>query len=135
MDTVFSIANTVALLAWIALFVFPTHNLVQKILTYAIVPALCLTYIFLLFPMLSDFNPEAFSSLDQLSALFTDPRSLTAGWIHYLAFDLFVGINIVKHALENNVPRRKYSVALPFTFMFGPMGLLIYYLIRLSSSK
>jgi hypothetical protein len=49
---------------------------------------------------------------------------LLAGWVHYLAFDLFVGAHIAKSSAELGLPRWPLILLLPLTFMFGPLGLL-----------
>jgi len=81
-------------------------------------------------PGLPSFDPASFSSLSQVKALFQDDAMLTAGWIHYLAFDLFIGSIIVQKGLALKIPRWQYTVCLPFTFMFGPIGLLLFYLFK-----
>lgn len=65
-----------------------------------------------------------------MSALFADPWMLLAGWIHYLAFDLFVGGWEVRDAQQRGIPHLLVVPALVLTFMFGPAGLLVYLGIR-----
>jgi hypothetical protein len=67
-----------------------------------------------------------FGSLALVQKLFADPYALLAGWVHYLAFDLFIGSWIVEDALARRAPVWLRVGVLPFTFMFGPMGLLFY---------
>jgi len=52
-----------------------------------------------------------------------------------LAFDLFVGAYIVRKSIEKSIPRWIYSLILPFTFMFGPVGFLVFTLVSLSKSN
>jgi hypothetical protein len=75
---------------------------------------------------LNNFDPVAFSSLEGIKVLFANDTALVAGWIHYLAFDLFVGTYIVQKGVETQIPRWLFTLCLPFTFMFGPLGLLIF---------
>jgi hypothetical protein len=73
--------------------------------------------------------------LANVKALFQNDNAVAAGWIHYLAFDLFVGAYIVREARNNQISRWIYSIALPFTFMFGPMGYLIFFLMKTIKTK
>lgn len=75
---------------------------------------------------IQDFDVNSFSTLPNVKALFQNDIALTAGWIHYLAFDLFVGLYIVNKGKELGFSRWQYTLCLPFTFMFGPIGLLIF---------
>ena len=63
-------------------------------------------------------------------ALFDTPGGATIGWIHYLAFDLFVGVWIARNADRHGINRIIQVPILFFTLMFGPMGLLIYLITR-----
>ena len=71
-----------------------------------------------------------FSSLDDVRLLFQTPGLLFAGWLHYLAFDLFVGGWEVRDAQAHGVPHLFVVPALVVTFLFGPAGLLLYLAMR-----
>jgi hypothetical protein len=71
-----------------------------------------------------------FDSLDAVAALFRSPGNLLAGWVHYLAFDLFVGRWIVDDAQARQVPRLAVLPCLVLTFLFGPVGLLLHFALR-----
>jgi hypothetical protein len=73
-----------------------------------------------------------FSSLAGVSALFSSPWLLLAGWIHYLAFDLLVGTWEVRDALARDIPQLLVVPCLALTFMFGPAGWLLYAGLRLA---
>lgn len=72
-----------------------------------------------------------FDSLANVQLLFTSPWAALAGWVHYLAFDLFIGAVIARRVVEEGLPRLTLVVLLPLTFLFGPMGLLGFELSRL----
>ena len=55
---------------------------------------------------------------------------LVAGWVHYLAFDLFIGTWIAVEADKRGYNRVLQAPMLVATFMFGPLGLLLFYLTR-----
>ena len=130
-DSVFSIANTTALIGWILLIVIPrqviTKWLVHRGILFVALGLMYAVYIAIGFTE----SPEGgFGSLTAVKALFTSDAAVLAGWIHYLAFDLFVGGWIVRDAASRRI--RHFIIILPllFTFMLGPVGLVIYLLIR-----
>lgn len=67
-----------------------------------------------------------FDTLENVQKLFTSHWAALAGWIHYLAFDLFMGALIARRLMEAGLPRWPLIVLLPLTFMFGPAGYLGY---------
>lgn len=71
-----------------------------------------------------------FGTLAQVMALFTSKWVALSGWIHYLAFDLFVGAWIVEQGQKDGLALWRFLPALPLTFLFGPAGLLLFTLIR-----
>lgn len=128
MDTLFQIVNTLGLISWIYLIGWSKGTRTITILRFGVITALGLTYIFLIAPLMVNMESDTFTSLENIQAMFLDDRMTVAGWIHYLAFDLFVGTWIVTEGISRKMPRWKYILCLPFTFMFGPLGLLLFYL-------
>jgi hypothetical protein len=109
-------------------FVWPT--------TQIVVPAmLAVAYILLIWGGRDAFEHGGFGSIDELRTLFANDSALAAGWLHYLAFDLFVGSWIVLDGLERGVPRLLLLPCLPLAFLFGPSGLLLYFLLRLAFGR
>ena len=128
--TVFQFANLFVLIGWFLLFFAPEWKYTHKVVLQIVVGILAIVYIILIVPALSSFSGDSFSTLANVKALFQDDQAVAAGWIHYLAFDLFVGAYIVKEGIASGLARWKYTVCLPFTFMFGPVGLLFNLIIR-----
>ena len=62
--------------------------------------------------------------------MFAVPGALTAGWVHYLAFDLFVGTWISERSARLGLGHAWVIPLLLMTFMFGPLGLLAFVLLR-----
>ena len=50
---------------------------------------------------------------------------LIAGWVHYLAFDLFIGVWIAERLDAERLSRWIQTPILIATFLFGPLGLLL----------
>jgi hypothetical protein len=65
-----------------------------------------------------------FDTLANVQRLFTSPWAALAGWVHYLAFDLFVGAAMARRVLDAGLSRLWLVLILPLTFLFGPMGYL-----------
>lgn len=126
----FQIANTTALLSWIVLMLQPKRT--APILRFAIPVAMAVLYIWAL--ATAPNNPDGgFGSLAQVKALFTQDRAILAGWVHYLAFDLFVGCWMVMDAADRGIKHLFVIPCLALTFMFGPAGLLLYLILRMAT--
>ena len=67
-----------------------------------------------------------FSSLAAVQALFTSREVALAGWVHYLTFDLFVGLWIAEKSDSLGIARIVQAPVLVTTFMFGPLGFLMF---------
>ena len=76
-----------------------------------------------------------FDSLAHVQLLFTSPWVALAGWVHYLAFDLFMGAMIAREAMNHGIPRLALIVVLPLTFLFGPIGYLAFIVLRTGLAK
>lgn len=134
-DSIFRLSSTLALAGWIGLLAFYQTTWIGKVLTGTIIAFLCLLYTWLIASNLAVFEAESFSSLDHIARLFKSREALLAGWIHYLAFDLFTGIYIVNNARLHGIGFWPLLPCLFFTFMLGPVGLLLYLLLRWFQSK
>ncbi|MFN0060916.1 MAG: ABA4-like family protein [Myxococcaceae bacterium] len=133
-EQLFSIANAIALLSWLALALLPRVRFVREVLTQTIVPiSLAITYIILLATHWG--GPGGFSSLSGVATLFSQPGVLLAGWIHYLAFDLLVGTWEAQDAHARGISRLLLLPCLFLTFMFGPAGWLAYQVVRRFSGR
>lgn len=129
-DAVFSLSNTVALAGWLVLLASPfIPRVADRIAGIAIPALLAVAYSGLVLAFWSSAQ-GGFDSLDNVAALFRTRELLLAGWIHYLAFDLFVGAWIVRSARQAAVPFLMVVPCLVLTFLFGPAGLLAFLAIR-----
>jgi len=68
--------------------------------------------------------------LSGVAALLGSPVGATIGWLHFLAFDLFVGRWIYLDSRERGVPAWVTAPALLLTLMLGPCGFLLYLIAR-----
>jgi hypothetical protein len=129
-DSLFQTGNTLALLGWLVLLASPfAPRLADAIGSYAIPLVLSVAYTGLILAFWSGAE-GGFGSLDDVAALFSTRELLLAGWLHYLAFDLFVGAWIVRTARAAAVPFWLVAPCLAGTFLFGPAGYLAFIAIR-----
>ena len=136
LETIFSICGVLAMLGWVGLVLLPRVPLVVNLLSRLVIPGLIgLVYILLMLGS-ADATPDGggFGSLAAVKALFTVDALLLGGWVHYLAFDLFVGSWEVGDAQKHGVHHLLVVPCLLATFMAGPAGLVLYLIIRSISS-
>ena len=127
----FQYANTAALLSWIVLVVQPKRT--APTLRFAVPLAMAVLYLWAL--STAPANPDGgFGSLAQVKALFTQDRVILAGWVHYLAFDFFIGCWMVMDAAERGIKHLLVVPCMLLTFMFGPVGLMLYVGLRTATS-
>lgn len=134
-DQIFQTASTATLAGWFALLLLPRWPALILALRYGLIGALSVAYTVLI--MLFFFRVEGggFNSIAEVRALFLSDGGLVAGWIHYLAFDLFVGIWIAREADKLGMSRLLQAPILLATFMFGPIGLVMYFATRAALSS
>lgn len=131
-EQIFDYAGQLTMLGWILLIFIPTWKYTRSIVQYGIVSILLSAlYAYLLFfSGGGEMDVSAFGSLEGVMGLFTDPKSVLIGWVHYLAFDLWVGSWEVGDAMKRGINRWFLVPCLLFTFMLGPVGLLLYLILR-----
>lgn len=130
--TLFQITGPLAMLGWLALALSPLAPRLADWVAALIIPALLsVAYTALILVHWAD-APGGFDSLSNVMALFTDPAVALAGWVHYLAFDLFVGAWITRTARAEAIPHLLILPCLVLTFLFGPAGLLAFLILRAS---
>lgn len=129
-DQLFQLANPLALLGWLALLAAPLAPRATQAVAAAAVPLLLsLAYAGLVLAFWWE-APGGFGSLPEVQALFTHPQIALAGWLHYLAFDLFLGAWEVRTARAESIPHWAVIPCLLLTFLFGPAGLLAFAVLR-----
>jgi hypothetical protein len=132
-DALFSVANVLALIGWICLIVFPGRRIANRAAGLVIPALLAVAYAALIAAFWAG-GEGGFSSLSEVRRLFGGDGLLLAGWLHYLAFDLFIGAWEVRTARAEGVPHILVVPCLVLTFLFGPIGLLAFLIIRQARS-
>ena len=136
-DFLFSLANPAALLGWIILGVGIVWNkpfLRDEIAGRVWPLGLSVLYTILIGAFFLKAE-GGFDTLANVQKLFTFPWAALAGWVHYLAFDLFMGAVISRDIIKLGISRLFLIVLLPLTFMFGPIGYLGFVIVRTALAK
>ena len=126
---------------WIILIFFPQSNLCRYFVT-SIFPYLIFSsvYVFLLIEFYKDNynfvdNFNLYLGLDSLNNLFDNNYFLITFWVHFLAINLFCGSWIVKDSLKLTMPKFLVFFPLIVTYFIGPLGIFIYWFIRIFFAK
>jgi hypothetical protein len=134
-ETIFSICTKLVLPGWLLLLFAPRWKWTARFIGAVLLPlALAGVYLFLVATHFGR-TEGGFGSLAEVALLFRNPHNLLAGWIHYLAFDLFVGSWEVRDAQRLGIHHLLVVPCLVLTFIFGPVGLLLYFLLRFSIKR
>ena len=123
----FQLTNTIALLAWIPLIVFPRQTFVQNTLCKQLIPGvLAATYLGVISWKFATLGPPSADvmTLSGLRSIFNDDFLFAAAWTHYLAFDMVVGTVVAREAIACGIPWPLRSLSLALTFLSGPIGYL-----------
>jgi len=133
-DTVFQVANTFAALSWITMILFARVPIATRIvIPIGACGLLSFLYLYLIVTTLGH-TEGGFDSLSSVSLLYQNRHALLAGWVHYLAFDMFIGCWEIRDARRHGISILLILPALFLTFLFGPVGLIAYLLIRFVSA-
>jgi hypothetical protein len=134
-ETIFSIVNSFSLAGWLLLIFGPRWRWTERLVHAGVIPGLlAIAYTVLIVSTFGDAE-GGFGSLAELMKLFRSDWSVLTGWIHYLAFDLFVGGWEARDSRAVGIAHWKVVPCLLLTFLLGPIGLLTYYLLRFSAVR
>jgi hypothetical protein len=134
-DALFQITNPLALLGWMALALSPLAPRAALAVAGVAIPLLLsVAYAGLVLAFWSG-APGGFGTLADVQLLFTDPNIALAGWVHYLAFDLFVAAWATRTAREEGIPHLFLLPCLVLTFLFGPAGFLAFTALRFTHAR
>lgn len=128
---VFSIANLTAMPMWILMILLPKWKFTRFLIDYKLIPLfLSLLYALYIFLAIQIGGWMDFGSLSSVMALFTEENAVLAGWVHYLAFDLLIGMWMLDQNKKFGINQLLMAPCLLGTFMFGPIGFLLFMIIR-----
>ena len=140
-ETLYMWINLGVLPFWFILIVFPQSHL-SRIFVTSVFPFFILSgvYIFILYKSYLigydfDGNFTLYLGLSELSRLFEDHLYIMIFWTHFIAINLFIGGWIVKDSQRFSINKVLMALPLIVTYLIGPIGLLLYWIIRIFYAK
>ena len=140
-ENIYLWANFSILPIWLTLIFIPNSTFTKFFFNSIILPLiLSAIYIYIIYQMilLDEAILEVFKiylSLDNLYTLFSSESFLLIFWLHFLTLNLFLGSWISRDGAKYNIPRRLVSLPLILVYLTGPIGLVLYWLIRVFYAK
>ena len=133
---VFSLANMIAMPMWVLMIVLPKWKTTRFLIDFKIIPLLLsVVYAIYIIQAMRIGGGMDFGSLTSVMALFTEENAVLAGWVHYLAFDLLVGMWMLDQNKTLKIHQLIMAPCLLGTFMLGPVGFLVFMAIRAFKQK
>ena len=139
-QTIYLVANWGVIPFWLLLIIVPNHGL-TAFFAKSIIPSLLLTtgYIYLAYDLYLQSNIfdsfELYYGIDGLYSMFANESLLLIFWLHFLAISLFVGSWMVKDSNKYFIPRIIVIPSLVLTYFSGPLGLIVYWFLRIFFAK
>ncbi|NNC38238.1 MAG: DUF4281 domain-containing protein [Acidimicrobiales bacterium] len=135
----YQIINFIVMPAWALLILAPNWKFTTKVVHSAFVPLIMFLIYFYYISWTLFFGGGAegggFGSLESVMLAFTSPIGFLAGWVHYLAFDLFVGMWISRDGKRRDIAHAWIVPCLILTYVLGPVGLGVYLVMRKLRNK
>ena len=139
-ENIYLIANWGVIPFWLLLIFFPNHKLTSFFTQSVIVPLLlAIGYAYLSYTIYLEENLldgfELYNGLDGLYSMFANEVLLLIFWLHFLAISLFAGAWIVRDSKRYFIPKAITIPSLILTYFTGPIGLVIYWFLRIFFAK
>ena len=126
---------------WLMLIIIPNSKFTQFFVNSIIIPLiLSATYTYIIYQAILMDEPifdffKLYLSLDNLYTLFATESFLLVFWLHFLALNLFLGSWISRDGIKYNMPRSLVFLPLILVYFTGPLGLVLYWIIRVFYAK
>lgn len=132
METLFSMSSLLVMPFWLLIIALPHWHWTQRIMRSPLVIALpAALYAVLVLPRIAAVLPAVSNpTLPGIAALLGQPDGATIGWVHFLAFDLFVGRWAYLDSREHHISAWLMAPVLFMILMLGPVGFLLYLVVR-----
>ena len=139
-ENIYFFANWGVIPFWLLLIFIPHHQITNFFTQSVIVPLLLgISYAYLSYLIYLDGEMfagfELYNGLDGLYSMFANEALLLIFWLHFLAISLFTGSWIVRDSKKYFIPKIITIPSLILTYFTGPIGLVIYWLIRIFFAK
>lgn len=132
METVFQASFVLVAPFWSLMILAPAWAVTRRVVASAwVVAPAALLYVVLVAPDLPGvLTAVASPDMATIAALLATPEGATVAWVHFLAFDLFVGRWVYLDARSRAMPAWLSSPLLLLTLMLGPAGFVGHLLAR-----
>ena len=139
-QNIYLIANWGVIPFWLLLIILPNHGVTNFFVQSIIAPLLLASaYCFVAYDIFLEGNIfngfELYRGLDDLYSMFSSEAFLLIFWLHFLAISLFLGAWISRDSQRYIVPRFLVIISLILTYFTGPVGLFIYWFVRIFFAK
>ena len=139
-ENIYLITNCGVIPFWLLLIFLPYHQLTgfftQSIIRYFL---LAIGYAYLSYGVFLEGNIldgfELYNGLSGLYSMFANETLLLVFWLHFLAISLFAGAWIVRDSKKYFIPKIITIPSLILTYFSGPIGLVIYWFMRIFFAK
>ncbi|RPG06994.1 MAG: DUF4281 domain-containing protein [Candidatus Pelagibacterales bacterium] len=126
---------------WLALIFFPNSKLNQIFITSVFLPLVFASLYSYIVYQLINMDEDIFNSfslylgLNELKDLFSNEFFLLLFWIHFISINLFLGSWVSRDGLKFGIPKFLTGICLVFIYFVGPIGLVIYWFLRIFFAK
>ena len=139
-ENIYLVANWGVIPFWLLLVIIPNHQLTNFFAQSIIAPLLLgAGYVYLSYTIYLDGNIfdgfELYSGINGLYSMFANEALLLIFWLHFLAISLFSGTWIVRDSKKYFIPKIITIPSLLLTYFTGPIGLVVYWFIRIFFAK
>ena len=140
-ENIFLWANFGVLPFWFMLILIPDSKITRIFVNSIILPLiLASAYCYIIYETILLDEPllniiKIYLSLDNLYTVFAIESFLLVFWLHFVSLSLFLGSWVSRDAVRFNVPRRLVFVPLILIYFTGPVGLILYWMIRIFFAK
>ena len=140
-DNIYVLTSFGILPFWIMLIVIPNSKVTQFFVNSIILPLiLSTTYIYVIYQTVLLNEPivdiiRLYLSLDSLYTVFATESFLLIFWLHFIAINLFLGSWMSRDGVKYNMNRKLMFVPLVMVYFTGPLGLVLYWVVRVFYAK
>jgi len=123
------------------LIIIPNSKFTRILINSVIIPLIIsAAYVYIFYQIVLSQDPlhdlfKLYLSLDDLYTIFATEGFLLIFWLHFLAINLFVGSWISRDGARYNVSKTLVSIPLILVYFTGPLGIVIYWFIRIFYAK
>ena len=140
-ENIYIWCNFAVIPLWIMLIIIPNSRITQILINSVIIPlVLSLAYVYVIYQAILLEEPifdtfKIYLSLENLYTIFATESFLLVFWLHFLALNLFLGSWISRDGVKYNMSRSLVFVPLILVYFTGPLGLVLYWIIRIFYAK